>query len=112
MGTSMPRLTERHLTIQLHELLMFLGPKGVATVLVGAQDAVILLRYLEANGEVRTTISVMNTRGSAHERTLREFRLDAGRISVGKALRDFRGVLTGVPTYDSSYRHSNDPEEL
>jgi len=109
---------ERHLTIQLHELLMYLGQKGVATILVGAHhgligaqmtapvdasylaDAVILLRYFEARGEVRQAISVMKKRGGKHERSLREFRLEDGRIFVGAPLREFRGVLTGVPTYE------------
>ena len=44
-------------------------------------DAVILLRYFEARGEVRQAISVMKKRGSKHERTIREFRLDGGRIT-------------------------------
>ena len=65
-------------------------------------DAVILLRYFEAHGEVRQAISVMKKRGGRHERTLREFRLDGGRIAVGATLRDFRGVLTGVPSYESA----------
>ena len=109
---------ERFLTIQLHELLMYLGQQSVATILIGAHqgligsqmntpvdasylaDAVILLRYFEAKGEVRQAISVMKKRGSKHERTIREFRLDGGRISVGEALRDFRGILTGVPVYE------------
>ena len=109
---------ERHLTIQLHELQMYLGQKGAATILVGAHqgligaqmiatvdasylaDAVILLRYFENRGEVRQAISVMKKRGSRHERTLREFRLDERGITVGRALREFRGVLTGVPTYE------------
>ena len=87
---------ERFLTIQLHELLMYLGQQGVATILIGAHqgligtqmntpvdasylaDAVILLRYFEARGEVRQAISVMKKRGSKHERTIREFRLDRG----------------------------------
>ena len=111
---------ERHLTIQLHELLMYLGQKSVATILIGAHqgligaqmtsavdasylaDAVILLRYFEYRGEVRQAISVMKKRGSKHERTLREFRLDRGHLSVGDPLRDFRGVLTGVPIMESS----------
>jgi len=111
---------ERHLTVQLHELLMYLGQKGVATILIGAHqgligaqmitsvdatylaDAVILLRYFEFRGEVRQAISVMKKRGSRHERTLREFRLHDGHISVGAALREFRGVLTGVPSYDDA----------
>src|SRR5690606_18482996 len=61
---------ERFLIVHLHELLTFLGQAGVATLLVGAQpgvigqnmqspvdasylaDAVVLLRYFEADGEV------------------------------------------------------------
>ena len=112
---------ERHLTIQLHELLMYLGQKSVATLLIGAHqglvgaqmtsavdatylaDAVVLLRYFENRGAVHQAISVMKKRGGWHERTLREFRLDEGRISVGRTLREFRGVLTGVPTYDDTH---------
>jgi circadian clock protein KaiC len=108
---------ERHLIMQLHELLMYLGQMGVATILVGAHqgligtaittpvdasylaDAVVLMRYFEHRGEVRQAISVMKKRGGRHERTLREFKLDGG-ITVGEPLREFRGVLTGVPERD------------
>jgi circadian clock protein KaiC len=109
---------ERFLIIQLHELLNFLGQAGVATLLIAAHqgligsqmnapvdatylaDAVILMRYFEAKGEVRQAISVMKKRGGAHERSIRELRLEPGRISVGEALRDFRGILTGVPIFE------------
>lgn len=111
---------ERFLTIQLHELLMYLAQKSVATLLVGAHqgiigsqmhtpvdasylaDAVILLRYFESRGEVRQAISVVKKRGGVHERTIREFGMSDGRIRVGDALRNFRGVLTGVPVYEGS----------
>lgn len=111
---------ERHLTIQLHELLVYLGQMGAATILIGAHqgligtqmvspvdatylaDAVLLLRYFEHRGEVRQTISVMKKRGGAHERTLREFRLGAGGVTVGRPLQEFRGVLTGTPVYDDT----------
>jgi circadian clock protein KaiC len=111
---------ERFLTIQLHELLMFLGQQGVATILVAAQhgmigssmntpidasylaDAVILMRYFEAGGEVRQAISVVKKRGSRHERSIREFRLEEDGIHVGEPLRDFRGILTGVPVYEGN----------
>ena len=111
---------ERFLTIQLHELLSYLGQAGVATLLIGAHqgliggpmvspvdasylaDAVILLRYFESRGEVRQAISVVKKRGGAHERSIREFRMEQGRISIGPPLRDFRGVLTGVPIFEGS----------
>jgi circadian clock protein KaiC len=108
---------ERYLTIHLHELLMYLGQQGVATILIGAHqgligsqmhtpvdasylaDAVILIRYFEARGQIRQAISVMKKRGSQHERTIREFGMDNG-LTVGDTLRDFRGILTGVPIYE------------
>jgi circadian clock protein KaiC len=107
---------ERLLTVQMHELLTYLGHKGVATFLVLAQhgmigqmqapvdttylaDTVILFRFFEAGGEVRQAISVVKKRSGKHERTIRELRLDGG-IRVGDPLKNFRGVLTGTPAYD------------
>jgi len=111
---------ERFLIVQLHELLTYLGQANVAAILIGAHqgliggpmitpvdasylaDAVILMRYFEAKGEVRQAISIVKKRGGAHERSIREFRLEAGRISVGEPLKNFRGVLTGVPQYEAA----------
>jgi circadian clock protein KaiC len=110
---SMP--DEKFLVVQLHELLTYLGQQGVATILVSAQhgmisshmsspvdasylaDSVVLLRYFEAEGEVRQAISVVKKRGGEHERSIREFKMAGGRVSVGEPLRDYRGVLSGVP---------------
>jgi circadian clock protein KaiC len=109
---------ERYLIIQLHELLSYLNQYSVATMLIGAHqgmigsqmkapvdasylaDAVILMRYFEHQGELRQAISVIKKRGGAHERAIREFRMHGGRIEVGPQLRDFRGILTGVPILD------------
>jgi circadian clock protein KaiC len=109
---------ERFLTAQLHELLAFLGHQGAATILVGVQqgligsamqtpvdatylaDGVILMRYFEARGEVRQAISIMKRRGGRHERTIRELRFGPKGLWVGEPLREFRGVLTGVPVYE------------
>ena len=83
---------ERFLTAQLHELLTYLGHKGVVTFLVVAQhglighmdtpidttylaDTVILFRYFEAMGEVRQALSVVKKRSGRHERTIRELSL-------------------------------------
>lgn len=105
---------EKDLTLQLHELIAFLNQKGVITFLILTQhglvgsmhteidvsylaDTVVLLRYFEAQGEIRQVISVLKQRVGRHERTLREFRLDAGGIHVGEPLTRFRGILTGVP---------------
>jgi len=106
---------ERFLIAQLHELLTYLGQRAVATMLIGAQhgligmqmqtpvdasylaDAVVLLRYYELDGEVRQAISVLKKRGGAHERTIRAFTFTSNGVNVGEPLRNFRGILTGIP---------------
>lgn len=112
---SMPE--ERYLTLHMHELLSYLGQRGVMTILVMAQhglmgrmesvvdisylsDSVLLLRYFEAAGHIRLAVSVVKKRTGPHERTIREMMIvpDAG-IRVGPPLADFQGVLTGVPTF-------------
>ena len=60
-------------------------------------DTVVLLRYFEARGEVRQAMSVLKKRTGAHERTIRELRITAKGLEIGEPLRNFRGVLTGVP---------------
>ena len=107
---------ERFLTIQLHELLTYLGQQGVVTFLVMAQhgligsdmrspvdasylaDSVVLLRYYEAAGRVHRAISAVKKRSGPHENTLRELRFGPTGVWVGEPLADFHGVLTGVPT--------------
>jgi circadian clock protein KaiC len=118
---AMPNETE--LTLLLHELLTFLAREGVISVLVSGQhgliqetpatrdldmsylaDSVVLLRYYEHRGEVRKAISVFKHRGGKHERTIRDFSLDdEGGIVIGEPLRQFRGVLSGVPEYERNY---------
>jgi circadian clock protein KaiC len=34
--------------------------------------------------------------------SIRELRMDSGVVQVGEVLRDFHGVLTGVPIYHGS----------
>ena len=112
---SMPE--ERLLPIQIHELLSFLSNNGVTCVMTLVQhgifgnpvdeavdvsylaDTVVLMRYFEVNGSVRQSISVVKRRSGNHERTIRECKVGAGGLRVGEPLRDFQGVLTGVPNY-------------
>jgi circadian clock protein KaiC len=107
---------ERFLTAQLHELLSYLGQRGVVTILTVTQtglvgnmaspvdttylaDNVILFRFFELGGCVRRAISVVKMRNGKHERTIREFDINERGILVGEPLAQFQGILTGVPTY-------------
>ena len=106
---------ENFLTIQLHELLTYLGRQGVTTLMVVAQhglmgggmqapvdtsylaDCVVLLRYFESFGSVKKAISVVKKRSGAHEETIRELRFDDKGIHLSEPLAQFQGILTGVP---------------
>ncbi len=108
---------EQFLAIQLHELLTYLNQLGMATFMVLAQhgligrdmqsvvdvsylaDSVLLLRYFEADGEVKQAMSVLKKRSGGHERSIRELKLNGG-IKVGRPLLEFRGVLSGIPERD------------
>jgi circadian clock protein KaiC len=39
----------------------------------------------------------MKMRGGEHERTIRDFNMKGSKVHVGEPLREYRGVLTGVP---------------
>jgi circadian clock protein KaiC len=107
---------EQFLAMQLHELLAYLGQQGVATILTLAQhgfigamqtpvdvsylaDTVLLFRYFEYAGEIRQALSVIKKRSGPHERAIRELVFGQGAIQVGQPLKDFEGVLTGVPSF-------------
>jgi circadian clock protein KaiC len=110
---------ENSLILHVHELLQYLNRRGASTFLTVAQhgivgsmdapvditylaDTVILLRYFEANGQVRRAVSVVKKRAGSHESTIREFTIGSGGISLGEPLSQFTGVLLGVPTFTGS----------
>jgi circadian clock protein KaiC len=108
---------EKFLLLHLHELLSYLGQNGVATLLVFAQhglvghmhapidvsylaDCVLLLRFFEARGKIRKALSVVKKRGGLHDTSIRDFSMSSAGLSIGAPLDNYRGVLTGVPTFD------------
>ena len=120
---------ERFLSLHLQQLLSFLAQKGVATLLVVTQhgligagmaapvdlsylaDSVIVLRYFENAGELSVAASVLKKRSGPHERTIRQLSMTRGGIKVGPPLRDFHGVLTGVPVRNASVQGDPPPDD-
>jgi circadian clock protein KaiC len=109
------------LTLHMHQLLTWLGQHGATTLLVLDQhglldapivapldlsylaDTVLLFRYFEDRGTIRRAVSVIKRRSGPHEHTIREMTLGPTGIVVGAPLTQFRGVLTGVPTYEGDH---------
>lgn len=71
------------------------------------------MRFFEAAGAVRRGLSVVKTRTSDHEPTIREFSLGSNGLQIGAVLRDFDGVLRGTPIYRGGagalMEQTNDP---
>lgn len=117
---------ERFLLLHLHELLSYLGQNGVATILIFAQygllgnamhsvvdvsylaDCVVLLRYFEAKGKIRKAISIVKKRSGLHDTAIRDLVLTGDGIHIGDPLENFRGVLTGIPTFDDIVKEIRD----
>ena len=107
---------EAYLVLHIHELLQYLNRQGATTFLTIAQhglvgdmkspvdvtylaDTVILLRYFEAFGEMRRALSVIKKRSGAHEKTIREFTIGSEGLEVGPPLKQFQGILRGIPEF-------------
>ncbi|HEY2325217.1 MAG TPA: ATPase domain-containing protein [Thermoanaerobaculia bacterium] len=121
---------EKYLLLHLHELLAFLGQHGVATILVYAQhgllgaqmestvdisylaDSVILVRYFETHGEVRKAISVIKKRSGAHETAIRQLKITSEGLKIGPPLKQFRGVLSGIPVLTKSHEQEEEEEAV
>jgi circadian clock protein KaiC len=110
--TAMPE--EEYLHLHLHELLSYLNQRGVMTVMIMAQhgllgpmgapidvsylaDSVVLTRFFEAAGSIRKAVSIIKKRSGTHEDSVREFSMQESVIRIGEPLRQFQGILTGVP---------------
>jgi circadian clock protein KaiC len=111
---------EKYLNNQLHELSAYLNQYGALTILVLAQhglvaaaespvdlsyltDTVLHLRYFEVAGAVKQALAVVKKRSGRHEKTIREFKLESGKgIRVGQPLKQFHGVLSGLPVFSGS----------
>src|SRR4028118_566616 len=97
-------------------MLSYLNQQGVITMLILGQhgmvgdirseldlsylsDTIFLFRYFEAQGTLLKAFSVVKSRVTPHQASIREFRLRRDGIEVGEPLSDFEGVLTGAPAY-------------
>jgi circadian clock protein KaiC len=109
----------QYLLLQMHEMLTYLNQQGVITILVLGQhgligevrtdvdlsylsDVIVAFKFFEAHSELRKAVSVVKSRVAMHELAIREFRLGQHGLEIGVALKDFEGVLSGLPAYAGS----------
>lgn len=107
---------------RLHALCRYLTSMGVTVLIINETpmiasenvqptdprishlgDTLILLRYLEFQGEVRKTVGVLKKRTGDFEKSLREFEVTPTGLWVGAPLHHLQGILRGLPWSPRDY---------
>ncbi|MES2536803.1 MAG: ATPase domain-containing protein [Pseudomonadota bacterium] len=60
-------------------------------------DAIVIQRYVEIGGQLKTVIAVVKLRGSQHSRDFRLFEITTDGIAIGAEPFQYEGLLTGLP---------------
>jgi circadian clock protein KaiC len=61
-------------------------------------DDILSQRYVEIEGELRKALVVVKMRGSPHSREFRTYEIMATGVQLRESLRDYDGIITGMPT--------------
>jgi circadian clock protein KaiC len=106
---------DRDVAQELHDIGRYLKNVGVTTIFVNEvgsitgefeateekvsylADNILVLRYIELQGELRKAIGVLKKRTGDFERSLRTLEMGEHGIMVGEPLTGLRGILTGTP---------------
>jgi circadian clock protein KaiC len=71
------------------------GTPAIAMEIASLTDVSILLRYVERAGEIRRAIAVLQTRGSAHDQSIREVTIDSAGMHIGEPIAGISHILMG-----------------
>ena len=86
---------------------MLLGGESITETHISTiTDTIILLRYVELQGEMRRGLTVLKMRGTWHEKDIREYVIDNTGMHIREPFRGVHGILTGSPIY--TYREERD----
>ncbi|MDP3105762.1 MAG: ATPase domain-containing protein [Candidatus Methanoperedens sp.] len=75
---------------------MFGNIRTTLETLSGSVDTVILLRQVEVEGHLRKALSILKSRGSDHDKEIREFEITGRGIEVKVAIKGYDNVLAGM----------------
>ena len=63
-------------------------------------DDIIRFHYVEIQGQLRKVVVVVKMRGGEHSKDIREYDITSEGIVVGARLKDYRGLITGIPEHE------------
>ncbi len=114
LETALPDVIKRR--DYIHSLVNYFSSQGITTLLTseipelfgtirltheafsGSVDAIVLLRHVEVEGQMRKALSLLKSRGSDHDKEIREFEITDKGIEVKVALKGYENVLVGTAT--------------
>jgi circadian clock protein KaiC len=82
-------------TVEVEENFTSMGLSNFAISFLS--DDILRLRYISINGQLRKMLMVVKMRGSAHSIDMWEYTITNRGVIIGKALRGYRGLTTGIP---------------
>lgn len=84
-------------TIYTYAKDQLLGASDVNNILT-TTDNIIILKYVEIDSEMRLMISVIKTRGTHHDKKLREYHITKKGITIKDTFKGVEGVFSGKTT--------------
>ncbi|MDQ3427382.1 MAG: AAA family ATPase [Gemmatimonadota bacterium] len=72
-------------------------------------DDIINQRLVEIEGELRKVLTIVKMRGSDHSREFRAYELTGTGVLLRESLRDYDGIVTGIPTRQLRIRQQAHP---
>ena len=68
-------------------------------------DDIMVQRFVEIDGVLRTVLAIHKMRGSEHSHEFRTYEITANGAVVGGPLKNYRGITTGVPEREATVQH-------
>ena len=69
---------------------------SIAGELASLTDVTITLRYFEHAGEIQRAIAIMQTRGSEHDPSIRQVRIDRDGMHIAEPVAGTAGILSSA----------------
>ena len=82
-------------TVEIEENFTSMGLSNFTVSFLA--DDIVRLRYVSINGQLRKMLLVVKMRRSAHSIDMWEYQITPRGVVLGKPLRGYRGLTTGIP---------------
>ena len=82
-------------TVEVQESFTSMGLSNFAISFLA--DAILRLRYVSIDGQLRKMLLVVKMRGSEHSIDMTEYKISKKGVVIGEPLRGYRGLTSGIP---------------